>query len=136
MSREKYYELSYYTLAKGDAEFIHQYIVDAYAAQTADEYTKPITVAFALVGLYLHLEKNFTGREVQLAHMKMAKNRKDWPKFKLPKDRGEITVEDVLKTDLHRLRDEMIDRWCATVWAAYAASHAQVAKLAKAELKL
>ena len=38
-----------------------QHVVDAYAAQTARASTKPITLAFALVGLYLHLEKNQTG---------------------------------------------------------------------------
>jgi hypothetical protein len=46
--------------------------------------TKPITIIFALIGLYLHLEKNFTGKEVQFAHMKLVKHRKNWPNFKLP----------------------------------------------------
>lgn len=33
-------ELSYYTLSHGDPSFIHQYIVDAFAAQHADENPK------------------------------------------------------------------------------------------------
>jgi Family of unknown function (DUF5946) len=57
-----YHELSCYTLAHRDPSFIHQYIVDAYTAQHANETTKPIAVVFALIGLYLHIEKNFTGR--------------------------------------------------------------------------
>src|SRR5438067_3221775 len=49
-----------------------QHVVDAYAAQTARASTKPITLAFALVGLYLHLEKNQTGKQVQRVHMLLA----------------------------------------------------------------
>ncbi len=79
-----YNELSCYTIAHGDAAFIHQHIVDAFIAQTADESTKPISLTFALVGLYLHVERQFTGRQVQLAHMKLAQ------------DRGAITVTDVM----------------------------------------
>jgi len=32
--QEIYTELSYYTLAHGDAAFIHQHVMDAFAAQT------------------------------------------------------------------------------------------------------
>ena len=64
-------ELSYYTLAHGDPEFVHQHIVDAFAAQLATPNSKPIQVVFALIGLYLHQERGFTGRQVQLAHMRL-----------------------------------------------------------------
>jgi hypothetical protein len=64
-----YHELSCYTLAHPDPSFIHQHIVDAYTAQHARETTKPIALVFALIGLYLHVEKNFTGRQVQRFHM-------------------------------------------------------------------
>jgi len=74
--RELYNELACHTLAHGDPSFIHQYIVDAYAAQHADEKTKPIGLAFALVGLYLHIERHYSGKEVQRAHMKLAKKKK------------------------------------------------------------
>ncbi len=66
--QEQYYELSFYTLAHPDKDFIHQHIVDAYAAQTASEKTKPITIYFSLAGLYLFIEKDYTGRQVQKAH--------------------------------------------------------------------
>ena len=52
-SEAAYHELCYYTLTLGDPAFIHQHVVDAFAAQQADEQTKPIKVTFALVGLYL-----------------------------------------------------------------------------------
>jgi putative acetyltransferase len=51
--QEQYHELACYTLAHPDPGFIHQNIVDAFAAQTATEADKPIKIAFALVGLYL-----------------------------------------------------------------------------------
>ena len=89
--QELYNELACYTLSLADPEFIHQHIVDAFGAQRTDENTKPIGIAFALAGLYLYLEKNYTGRQVQLAHMKMAKRRKKWPKLELPQNRGDVT---------------------------------------------
>lgn len=74
--QEAFYELCYYTITHPEPNFIHQYVVDAFAAQTADKKIKPITITFALVGLYLHLKKNFTGKEVQQAHMQLAKHKK------------------------------------------------------------
>jgi len=127
--QEKYYELSCYTLAHGDPRFIHQHVVDAFMAQTADENTKPVGITFALIGLYLHLEKNYTGKQVQLAHMALASRRKEWPKFDLPKLRGEIRVADVLDQPAGDKRDAMINAWCASVWQAYAESHSKVRAL-------
>jgi hypothetical protein len=54
---EAYHGLCCYTLAHGDPSFIHQHVVDAFAAQTADDRTKPIKLALALIGLYLHVER-------------------------------------------------------------------------------
>ncbi|HJT18571.1 MAG TPA: DUF5946 family protein [Thermoanaerobaculia bacterium] len=117
-----YDELAYYTLAHGDPAFIHQHIVDAWAAQTASESAKPIAIAFALAGLYLHCERKFTGRQVQLAHMKMAQRKREWPKFDLPANRGSMTAADVLKTEPGPERDQAIDRWAAAVWDAFRAN--------------
>ncbi len=132
--QEAFYELSYYTTAHPDPVFIHQYVVDAFAAQYANETTKPITITFALVGLYLHVEKNFTGKEVQKAHMKLAKHKKLWPKFNLPKNRGNITIYDVIAAPKGSKRDEAIVEWCADVWVAYKESHKQVVSLVRREL--
>jgi Family of unknown function (DUF5946) len=133
-SREEYHELSYYTLAHPDPSFIHQHIVDAYTAQCADEDTKPIAVAFALIGLYLYVEQNRSGKEVQRMHMKLAKRRRAWPKFDLPPQRGAITVSEVLAAPAGERRDEMIRRWCMSVWDAWADSHAQVRALLQGAL--
>jgi hypothetical protein len=118
--REAYDELCGYTLTHGGREFIHQYVVDAWAAQHATPEGKPISITFALAGLYLHLEKERTGREVQLAHMQMAKKKRTWPAFVLPSERGDVTAIDVLRAPEGPERHEAIDRWCASVWAAYA----------------
>ena len=127
VEEEPIHQLSAYTLNHGGPAFIHQHVVDAYAAQNANERTKPITITFALAGLYLHIEKNFTGREVQLAHMKMAKNKQPWPSFPLPADRGAITEREVLAAPAGAKRDAMIEAWAATVWAAFRDSRDTVA---------
>jgi len=129
MEQEQYYELSYYTLAHPDPRFIHQHIVDAFAAQTANQDTKRIAITFALIGLYLFLEKNYTGKQVQLAHMRLATHKREWPKFDLPESRGEIRVADVLSEPAGEKRDAMIHSWCASVWQAYRENHQQVAAL-------
>ena len=124
-----YDELCCYTLAHGHRDFIHQHVVDAWAAQTADAATKPITITFALAGLYLRVEKGFTGRQVQLAHMKMARDKHRWPAFELPVDRGAVTPADVMRAPEGTERDAAIDAWCASVWSAYRGSRETIATL-------
>ena len=128
-SEEKFHELSYYTLAQPREYFIHQHSVDAYAAQTADENTKSIKIVFALVGLYLYIEKGFSGREVQLFHMKMAKRKVEWPIISLPKSRGDITVKDVLAETSDAGKDQKIRQWCETVWEAFAENRKKIVNL-------
>jgi hypothetical protein len=116
---QQYNELSYYTLAHQDMSFIHQHIVDAHTAQTANKETKSIAITFSLVGLFLYIEKGFTGIQVQQFHMLMAKNKKMWPAIILPTNRGEINVTRVLATSPGPERDKMIRKWCVSVWEAY-----------------
>lgn len=131
---QDYQELAFYTLSHTDPKFIHQHMVDAFAAQTATRDSKPIKVAFALIGLYLYLEKGFTGKQVQRAHMQLANRHKTWPKFELPENRGLITVKDVLAISPGERRDEMIKKWCESVWQAYKLVYKQVEELVEAEL--
>jgi hypothetical protein len=131
-----YHELSYYTLAHPDPAFLHQNIVDAYTAQNASESTKPIAVIYSLIGLYLHVEKNFTGKQVQRAHMKMAQTRRPWVSPPMPKERGAITVREVLAAPEGPSRDGMIHQWCASVWNAWGESRDQIADLAARELQV
>ncbi len=134
-------ELMAWSLSLRDSEFIHQHVVDAWAAQHADENSKSISVPFALIGLYLHLEKGYTGREVQRVHMRLGQphgrgpGRKDWPRFPLPANRGTITVSDVIAAPESE-RAAAVERWCRSVWETWSGSHEQVRQWAKAELNL
>ena len=135
-AQDLYNELAFYTLAHGDPAFIHQHVVDAFAVQHADATSKPIAVVFGLVGLYLHLEKGFTGRQVQIAHMRLAARRKQWPQVPLPDFRGDITIAEVLAMNEGPEREAMIDRWCASVWQACKECRPVIADLLKAELDI
>jgi hypothetical protein len=126
---DAYHELCDYTLTHADVRFIHQHVVDAFAVQRADEYTKPIALTFGLVGLYLKVERQFSGRQVQHAHMTMAQRKRTWPSFTLPRERGAITAETVLSAPPGPARDAAIDAWCASVWDAFRANHGAVAAL-------
>lgn len=118
---DSYHALCAYTIehARTDAAFIHQHVVDAQAAQTADEHTRPIGLTFALVGLYLHVERGLSGRQVQRVHMQLAKRKRAWPTIALPKERGTITATDVMAAEAGPPRDQAIEAWCVSVWTAY-----------------
>lgn len=119
-------DLSCYTVSKKDPEFIHQYAVDAYEAQHSGRKTRTKTVVFGLIGLCLALEKGFNGRQVQLAHMQIARVRKDWPRPEPPVRPAAITVLDVLKVPDGPEKDAMIRQWMAAVWASWADQQAWV----------
>jgi hypothetical protein len=127
---DQFHDLSYYTLSHPDkAYFIHQHIVDAFTAQNADEYTKPIALIFSLAGLYLFAERNFSGKQVQLAHMEMAKHKRPWPVLTLPLARGSMTVNEILQAEPGQERDLLIADWCREVWFAYSDEHEKIRSL-------
>src|SRR5579871_5906625 len=66
-------ELTAYTLTRGNIEFIHQHLVDAYGAQHLVANPRPIGPAFTLIGLYLFCERGYSGRQVQHMHMLLAR---------------------------------------------------------------
>ena len=117
--RDAHDALAAYTLAHGDLAFIHQHVVDAFAAQYATTETKPISLVFALIGLYLHVERGLSGRQVQRAHIMLAKRSRHWPTFALPEHRGTVTVVDVMSAAEGAERDRAIEAWCVSVWNAY-----------------
>ena len=119
-------ELTYYTLAHGDRRFFHQHAVDAYGAQHLRVGKSTIGGAFTLAGLYLAVEKGFTGRRVQLMHVEMAKRSKEWPRFTPPATLGAMTVADVVAVEPGPERDERLLDWCKSVWAAWAADQSRV----------
>jgi hypothetical protein len=130
---EAYDELYVYSMSRG-ATFVLQHVVDAHAAQTATADDKPIRIVFALIGLYLHVERGLTGRQVQLAHIQLGKTKRPWPAIPLPDRRGNMTARDVLATPEGDERDRAIDEWCRSVWSAFAASRETIAGLVRENL--
>ena len=122
-------ELTYYTLAHGDPAFIHQHVVDAYGAQHVRQSASTIGAAFTLAGLYLAVERRFTGRQVQKMHMRMARTSKQWPRFDPPENVGPLTVADVLAVAAGPGRDEKLSQWCASVWRAWSSEHGRVREM-------
>jgi hypothetical protein len=115
---EAYQELAAYTLGLHDAAFIHQHIVEAYAVHAAMPTDKPIRIAQALVGLFLHVEHGLTGRQVQRIHQILAAQRPAWPRFTLPDDRGPITIHDVIAEPPGERRDRAIESLATSTWNA------------------
>jgi hypothetical protein len=116
-TRDAYDELYVYTMER--PSFVLQHVVDAFGAQTASEETKPIRLVFALVGLYLRVEKQYSGKRVQRVHMQLGESRTPLPAIPLPKDRGSMTVVDVLAAPAGPERDAAIDAWCRSVWNSF-----------------
>ena len=125
--RATYDEVYAYTM--GRPGFIQQHVVDAFAVQTANDESNPISVVFGLVGLYLHVEKQFSGRQVQRVHMKLGRRKQEWPRVHLPEDRGSVTVADVLAATAGPERDMAINDWCHSVWTAFSAHRQTIISL-------
>ena len=125
--RATYDEVYAYTM--GRPGFILQHVVDAFAVQTTNDESKPIGVVFGLVGLYLHVEKQFSGRQVQRVHMELGRRQREWPRVHVPEDRGSMTVADVLAAFAGPDRDMAVDNWCRSVWTAFGANRQTVVSL-------
>ena len=132
MEHDAYDHLCAWTLSLGDADFVHQHVVDAHMLQTANERTKSVGVAFALVGLLLFLERGFTGREVQRAHMKLGRAGGPWPTFRLPSERGGVGPADVLKAPPGPERIDAVRAWCAAAWEPWSDQRSDVLRLLQA----
>lgn len=135
LASEEYNQLAYYTLSHPGQDFIHQHIVDAYTIQTASENTKPIAIVYALAGLYLHVVKNYTGKQVQSAHIIMSKKSKEFPTISLPDDKGSIHIKEVLSFTDPIKRDLHIHKWCVSIWEACSAQHALIIEITERLIK-
>ena len=125
---DAYDELYAYTM--GRKNFILQHVVDANIAQRAPANNPPhVGAVFSLAGLYLHVEKGFTGTQVQNAHRVMGRTKRSWPDVIWPGQRGSMTAADVLSVAAGPARDEAIDEWCRQVWAAFRANRSMVVDL-------
>lgn len=133
--RQLYANLSAFTLSLRDADFIHQLIVDTYGAQHSRPNFKPITTAFALIGLYLAFEHGYTGKEVQRAHKVLGNKHLPWPRFNPPEEKTALTVLDVLQSSEEHYQD-MIWKWGKSVWNLWRPEHKSVRKLVETYLKV
>jgi hypothetical protein len=126
-----YEELCAYTLelAQRHGSFIHQHVVDAYAAQNAQPGSRTMSVAFALIGLQLFVERGYTGKEIQRVHIVLAQENYDWPAFDLPANRGAWHAGDVMLASPGAQREAAIGAWCASVWHAYAGARHRVIEM-------
>jgi hypothetical protein len=131
-----YGELTAYHLSGNDPTFIHQVAVDAYGGQHSGGAVRNITTAYALIGLYLAVERGYTGRQVQRAHMALAKNRITWPRLDPPQSPGDLTVQDVLLVHAGEDRDAMLMHWAASVWQAWGKHHEWVWQVCKDLLEI
>ena len=86
----------------------------------AEAKTKEIALVFALVGVFLAVERGVSGRGVQLEHMRLSKNKTPFPKIILPEHRGDTSIHDVMDAPPGEKRDWMIKQWCNSVWNACA----------------
>jgi hypothetical protein len=115
----------------------HQLAVDAYAAQHAPREVggdvPPISVAYALVGLHLALDRRVSGLEVRAAHQRMGKPDPSWPRLPAPERTGTVTVFDVAAAGAMvgsvAGHAEAVRTWAADVWQAWAGRHTAVAAL-------
>jgi hypothetical protein len=121
-------ELSAYTLSHGDPRFIHQHAVDTWQLQHAMPSKSNIGIAFSLIGLYLALEKGYTGRQVQLAHMELGRTKRNWGDFEIPSRHATLTVVDVLHAEPGNARDARLMQWAAAVWDNWNHAHAWTAE--------
>jgi hypothetical protein len=124
-----YDRLYVYSGSRGRETFILQLVTDAHCAQFATETTKPIAIVFALIGLFLHVERHYSGLEVQRVHMRLGRQKHVWPTLILPTARGIMTAEDVLKVPEGPERDAAISEWCRSVWEAYRPVRQQIVDL-------
>jgi len=132
---EHYGHLSADNLARGDGDFIHQLAVEAYAAQHVGARTWPITLAFALAGLYLTFEHDYSGRQVQAAHGRMAARSTLWPRFTPPVQIGAWTIAEVTNVEPGEECDRALRRWGRSVWDVWAGEHACVESLVEQALR-
>ena len=103
--------------------------MDTYAAQHSGLNVKPITTAFALIGLYLTFERGYTGKEVQRAHMILGKVHRQWSLINPPKEKAALTVLNVVLGLTEEIYREHINAWGKSVWLLWSPQHENIGKL-------
>jgi hypothetical protein len=118
-----YHELSAYFIMNPNITFRSQHAVDAYGAQHSGSVVKNIRTAYSLIGLYLAVECKYSGRQVQIAHMELAKRKIQWPSFELPTRLYTLSIADVIAAEEDEHRNEMLMKWAINVWDTWEHQH-------------
>jgi hypothetical protein len=129
-------EVAGYTAAHiGLLENWHQMCVDAYLCQHVGPGTKAISICFGLNGLYMMLERGFTGLQARAAHGYQAENFTAWPRFEPPPDVGPLTAVDVALAGSPEEHVDLVRRWGRQVWDAWSHAHEEIAALTDGQLR-
>lgn len=104
--------------------FLHQHAVDAYAAQHAAENPRPIATTAGLIGLYLFVEKGWTGRRVQRAHMELGNRMKEWPRCRPPPPPARSSPPSSPRRK--GASGTTGDEWARAAWSAWTSEHARI----------
>jgi hypothetical protein len=134
--RDLFHELSAYSMTRLPDRFIHQHVVDAYAAQHAADNPKPIATTAGLIGLHLFVEKGRTGRQAQRAHMELGNRMKEWPALAPPREPAAVNVATVLAARAGEPRDRAIEDWARAVWESWKHEHGRIRELLEGPYRL
>ena len=96
---------------------------------TQGEEHARLRLYLVFIGLYLAQEKGYTGLQVQRAHVKIGRTRRDWPRLEPPEHPAELTVMDVLQVGTDAEKEEMLLRWAASVWQSWEHRHQWVREM-------
>ncbi len=116
---------------------VHGLTVDAYCAQHPGEPSPQAvrSVAVHLVGLYLHLERGLSPRELYAARQRVASLAKEGKKdvfwMELPAFLGERTVLCVHHANGPDEHAERVREWARSVWEAWSPHHETVRRWAE-----
>lgn len=124
-----YGRLTVYSIAHKSPDFLHQHVVDTYGAQHVSDEAPALLPAFALIGLHLWLDRGYTGKQVKETHARLARTKRDWPRFETPHREWTMTMLDPLEAPEGPERDAVIEAWARSVWAVWEPRHADIAAL-------
>ena len=108
--------------------------VDTYAAQHSGDQTSALSLAFALIRLFLALERGASGLDVRTAHQKLARRNITWPRLERPLSVGSLTVQALADVASPQAYADQVQSWAADVWDAWGARHDEVAELVRQHL--
>lgn len=119
---------------------VHQLTVDTYCVQHAGGRHPAKSVTIHLAGLFAWHEMNIASREIAKYLQLFVRNYQKefnirgggeagWPIFALPKSAYDMRISDVQNCASASEHDDVVRKWCASVWRAWADHHDEIGKL-------